>query len=156
MSYGVANGKSFGFSNCVDWLNSVILSFPEPWSVIPLKGKYYGTKIQDGRGVPILSVWRSEGNPSHREKALFGEWTPEAWADYCCDTHWESEQALSLAEFIVAGRNACESDYASSLDELALTILCACRWEEDCWPEIHCGGPNKRDLSSAIFTRHMK
>jgi len=139
MSYGCDSNGIFGFSDVKDWLESVILSFPAPWSIAPLDGKYYGTVIRDGDGRNILSVWEAEGEPSHRQKAWFCNWTPEAWAEYCCDTHWESAICLQLAENICRLRNA-------ENDELFELVQWHCRWEEDIWPMISCGGPDKRRL----------
>ncbi len=71
---------------------------PPPWSVAPLKGKYYGTHVVDADGDEVAEFWSCEGEPSDREKAAFGQdWTPVLWADYCSDCHWESQVALAAA-----------------------------------------------------------
>ena len=79
-----------------------------PWSVAPLEGKYYGTNILDSNGDEVASFWdHSEAAyPSAREKAAFGNWTEEAWADYVCDSHWESERDYARAKAIVDAMNA--------------------------------------------------
>jgi hypothetical protein len=71
-----------------------------------LNGKYYGTHVLDADGREIIEFWTATGEPSEREKASFGEWTPEAWADYCCDSHWE-----------------CEADYRAALEFIALAEI---------------------------------
>ena len=134
----------FGFFSVKDWLSSVILSFPAPWSLMPREGKYYGTKIQDARGVPILTFWMAEGGPSDREKAAFGmDWTQEAWAEYCCDCHWESESALVLAVDVIQVRNKCGTDCP---DGLLSAIVEKARWCDDVFPDLLCGGPARRRL----------
>jgi len=155
MSFGceIINGKPsrFGFSSVRDWFGSVVLSFPAPWALKPREGKFYGTEIEDARGVCILRVWLMAGGPSHREKARFGEWSEDAWADYCCDSHWESVGSLALAESIVALRNEfARNEWAdeSINHHLVDLILKHGSWDEDCWNEIACGGPNKRALKS--------
>ena len=153
MSYGWkdVNGclTPWGFASMTDWLDSVILSFPAPWILGPRDGKYYGTEILDARGKKILSLWISVGDPSAREKEYFGDWTPEAWTEYCCDSHWESEAALKLAEAIVALRNADSSWSSRDTNKILQGLLLACevRWEEEIWPEIQAGGPGKRALA---------
>lgn len=81
-----------------------------PWKVAPLTGKYYGTHILDADGDEVAEFWdHSYDHPSHpsvREKAAFGDWTEEAWADYCCDSHWESERDYARALAIVEAMNA--------------------------------------------------
>lgn len=147
--HGIYDGKPYGFFSVRDWLDSVIMSFPAPWSLLPLEGKYYGTVIQDGSGKPILSFWDGTGDPSERQKAYFGDdWTPEAWADYCCDCHWESASALAMAETAIEVRNQFDANgWIGELpDRLTLTILEKAEWKEDIWPNLLCGGPNRRAL----------
>lgn len=80
-----------------------------PWSVAPLEGKYYGTHVLDADGEEVAEFWDHSvaGAPSSREKAKFGDdWTEAAWADYCCDSHWENERDYALASAIVEAMNA--------------------------------------------------
>jgi hypothetical protein len=138
-----SDGKRFGFSSVQDWFESVILSFPAPWVVADLKGKYYGTIIVDARGIPILSVWIASGELSFREKAKFGEWTPERWAEYCADSHWESASSLAICDAIVALRNV-DSRWSQHRNELIHTVLASASWEDEIFAEIECGGPDRR------------
>lgn len=79
-----------------------------PWSLAPREGKYYGTVVLDVDGETVAEFWDHgiASPPSAREKEYFGEWTEEAWADYCCDSHWESERDYARAAAIVAAMNA--------------------------------------------------
>jgi len=138
------NEIPFGYFSVMDWLWSVVVSFDPDWTVAPLDGKYYGTTILDSRGKRILSFWYADSDdvPSSREKEDFGrEWTPEAWNEYGCDSHWESERALSIAERVVKLRNAAGIWTCSELIDL---ILKHGRWDPSVYPEIACGGPSKR------------
>lgn len=129
-----------------NWFSSVIDSFPKPWSILPRASKYYGTVIQDARGLPILSFWEyDDGEPSQREKEYFGDWTPESWEEYCSDSHWESAAALALAEKVVFLRN--DSRDFDMPEDLILAILQHGRWKEDIWAEIVCGGPGRRSIT---------
>jgi len=81
-----------------------------PWKIRERKGKYYGTWIEDSDGNSICWFWdhhtrnNSEPKPSIREIAYFGPgYTEEAWAEYCCDSHWE-----------------CSEDYQEAIDFLEL------------------------------------
>jgi len=78
-----------------------------PWSVSPLEGKYYGTHILDADGEEVAKFWDHSiaSHPSEREKARFGDWTEEAWADYVCDSHWENERDYVRAKAIVDAMN---------------------------------------------------
>lgn len=78
------------------------------WSVAPLDGKYYGTRILDADGEEVAEFWdhSTASHPSEREKASFGDWTEEKWADYVCDSHWESERDYLRAKAIVEAMNA--------------------------------------------------
>jgi hypothetical protein len=77
-----------------------------PVSLSPRHGKYYGTEIVDANGDEVMRIWTVAGEPSSREKAHFGEdYTPEAWADYCSDSHWECEADLKRAEWVVSALN---------------------------------------------------
>ncbi len=149
MSYGtdIINGAcvTFGFADVKDWLASVILSFPAPWSLAQRKGKYYGTVILDARGVPILSFWEAKGDPSEREKEYFGAWTQEAWDDHCCDSHWESANTLTVAEHVIIMRNA-EDDASAHI--LVRFIVDYGSWEDSVFREIACGGPLRRNTKS--------
>lgn len=161
MSHGAVerNGKMvrFGWSDVEDWFLSVILSFPAPWSVADLNGKYYGTEIRDARSVTIMSVWESEGDPSAREK---GDMTDEEWTEYCCDSHWESELALRVATAIVDVRNHLAGDGAAGrlrAEEaekgLVRAVLQYCRWDEAVEAEIRCGGPERRLTNAEVKRR---
>jgi hypothetical protein len=79
-----------------------------PWTVAPLEGKYYGTQILDATGDVVAEFWDHsvESAPSEREKASFGDWTEDAWAEHCCDSHWESERDYLRAKAIVDAMNA--------------------------------------------------
>jgi hypothetical protein len=77
--------------------------WPLPLTLEDLHGKYYGTRVLDANGNEVIKFWHhSDGSePSSREKERFGDWTPDRWADYCSDEHWESESDLRAAlEFI--------------------------------------------------------
>lgn len=54
---------------------------PRPWSLAPLKRKFYGTAIVDANGKTVCEMWLSEGPPSPRE-----DLDPED----ICDSHYES------------------------------------------------------------------
>ena len=150
MSFGTEMGVPWGFTSVRDWLESVILSFPAPWSLAPLVGKYYGTEILDARGVTILSFWESEGEPSHRQKAALGEpWTPEAWNDYICDNHWESAKSLEVAETAIQLRNKLtkRSYYQNDSINLLITIVISLgHWPDEVYAEVQCGGPDRRAI----------
>lgn len=150
MSHGVENIKGeitpFGFFSVKDWLESVILSFPAPWSIAPLHGKYYGTLILDARSVKILKFWDSNGDPSEREKAEWKHWTLEEWNAEVCDSHWESAATLERCRAVVALRNACAGRLFTTPDELLAVIVSEGCWDEAVWPEIACGGPKRRPL----------
>lgn len=144
--YGVRNiGREFervGYSSCLDWLESVVLSFPAPWSIGP--DTHYGTEILDSTGRIILSLWIVIGKPSKRER---GTMTDEEWSEYCCDSHWECETQWHLANAIIAMRNALEgSDWDKSENVACLTrlVIHLCRWSDQLFDEINCGGPQKR------------
>lgn len=66
-----------------------------PWSVAPLRGKYYGTVIVDSAGVEVMSITRSNHDipviPSERESQV---------RENICDSHWESQEALDAARRI--------------------------------------------------------
>lgn len=131
---------TFGFSTFRDWLESVVLSFPAPWSIAPFDGMYYGTVVQDARGVAILSFWQSCGGPSERQKQ-YG-WDPK---EDPVDNHWESEQTLDLASYVVASRNNI-NEWSDEKDRLVSVILENASWEPDVWGEIQCGGPDRRSI----------
>lgn len=69
--------------------------------IAPREGKYYGTEVLNREGHDIIKFWTAEGEPSSREKERFGNWTPEAWAEYVSDSHWECEADYQAAlEFV--------------------------------------------------------
>jgi hypothetical protein len=147
MSYGInENGEPWGFSDVRDWFEGVVLSFPAPWRLAPLDGKYYGTTILDGRGIPVLSFWRSEGELSYRERAKNPDCTTADWKEYCSDSHWESQLCLETAQAVIAARNS--TDKRPDADaRLAFHLIFTCgRWAESVWPEISFGGPNRRAI----------
>jgi hypothetical protein len=138
----------FGYSSIEDWLDSVFQSFPSPWKVRDLDGKYYGTEIEDARGRVIISLWYATGAPSARQK---GDMNDEEWGEYCCDTHWESEIALRLSETVVNLRNLLDGDrlYSEERDVRLLRYLLTelCQWDTDIFEEVRSGGgPDKRIL----------
>lgn len=140
------NGKniSFGFYSVKDWVTSVIFSFPAPWSLAPLEGYYYGTVILDAEGFPLLSFWHPQDSliPSWRQKEALSPWTQEAWEEYCCDSHWEAEETLAMAEKVINLRN--HGDHWDS-DVLTSLIIEFGKWEEEAWDLLLSGGgPNKR------------
>lgn len=142
------NGKSvaFGFVDFDDWIRSVVESFPAPWKVADLDGKYFGTEIQDARGISVLSVWLSYGEPSIRQRD--GR-TDAEWQDYCCDCHWESTTALCVARAITEARNqlsVCRSWETQELWAVLRALLNLAEWAEDVWPDIRAGGPLRRAL----------
>lgn len=140
----------FGYFSVQDWIVSTLWSFPAPWSLAPLdNGKYYETQILDARGVPVLSVFvRWGGPPSDREKAKFGHWTPEAWADHCCDYHYESEATFAAASSIVTARH--NGHPSTTPDEetpsIVPLVLQYATWHERVWADVTCGGPHRRAL----------
>ena len=138
--YGVDDKGQFGFGSVQDWVTAVLESYPAPWKVMDLDGKYYGTRIADARGIPILSVWKSEGRPSDRQRQ---DMTDAEWAEYCTDVHWESAWALALAERIVDQRAA---SWWHRGGEFALTVVEHAEWAPGLWEELLCGGPERRRL----------
>lgn len=147
MSRGNDQHGTFGFFSVQDWLNSVILSFPCPWKLAQRKGKYYGTIILDGRDIPIIGVWTATGEPSKREKEYWGDWTPEGWAEYCCDSHWECANDLQTANEIVRLRNQMGEDQRfipeRSIQSLADLVI-GQMWEKEVFRDLVCGGPLRR------------
>jgi hypothetical protein len=81
-----------------------LLAFP--LSVAERKGKYYGTDVIDATGHTVATFWHADGEPSAREKALFGDWTPQRWREYVSDAHWESDVAYRAAEELASLLNA--------------------------------------------------
>lgn len=93
--------------------------------LLPLNGKYYGTKIKvffDDGGTTTLELWYTDGEPSTREIESWGhtqkEWDENAlvdnWGcgkerikemDYRCDSHYESKTTYDLAQLIVSAIN---------------------------------------------------
>ena len=97
-----------------------------PVSLSPREGKYYGTEIVDARGALVIDLWDHEGSPvpSDREKERFGpDWTEEAWAEYCSDSHWECQDDYLFALFLVKVLNlAMEPVYAGLEGHLEYAI----------------------------------
>lgn len=150
MSYGIATVKGsaqpFGYWSVSDWIESVIRSFPKPFSVAPLKGKYYGTTVLDAAGTPVLSFWMNDGSyPSQREKDKFSGWTPERWSDYCCDSHWESALSLGVARCVVEHLNSTKDQMD---DVILMYIVNNARWCEEVFSIVRDGGvrENRRML----------
>jgi hypothetical protein len=144
MSYGYAAGSRFGFASFSDWLDSIVLSFPAPWSVRPLNGKYYGTKIADARGVEIFSFWDAGSEPSARQLGTMSE---EEWRKHRCDSHWESQSSLDMAEEAVAIRNQYFEGLAYEVPPAALvfTLLRHARLENQAANELsHGTAPGRR------------
>lgn len=80
-------------------------SFPTPWSIAPRRGKYYSTVILDANGDEVFRLARTtdKSKRSRRESPDI----PEAvWREQLSDYHWESEEVLELAEFVVGCANA--------------------------------------------------
>ena len=91
------------FENVIPCLEGIEL----PLRLHPLKGKYYGTVVEDASGNKVTHFWTAVGKPSSREIENFGpDFTMEAWRDYCCDSHWECETDLYLATVLVLNVNA--------------------------------------------------
>jgi len=82
-------------------------AFKLPWSVAPLMGKYYGTRIINCDGELVMHYCQREdedyGKPSERQ--LDGQPLGE-WLEECCDWHWESERDLAGAEALCDNMNA--------------------------------------------------
>ncbi len=77
---------------------------PRPWTIEPLKGKYYGTEVSDANGDHVCSIWREGLPPSEREIAFAGDRTwPDDW-EY--DNHSESAASLAIARLLVETANA--------------------------------------------------
>lgn len=147
MAYGIARlaGKDvqFGFSSVADWFDSIVMSFPAPWSLSD--DTHYGTVIVDARGRKLFSVWLAFGEPSARQRDGMSD---DEWAEYCTDSHWESETQWHLTNAIVAARNAI-GGHAWKTDDRALDLLRHlimqhARWDEAINAEIVCGGPDRR------------
>lgn len=85
-----------------------LLSVVLPVSLAPRKGKHYGTEVIDANGALVVTLWTAEGEPSEREKAYWGDWTPESWQEGCCDSHWESMQDYRTALWLVHILNAAQ------------------------------------------------
>lgn len=76
---------------------------PRPWSIAPLKGKYYGTDVIDANGDDVCRIWvMGDYTPSPRELEQLGGIDP---VDYFCDTHFESMASYSIASLIVYEAN---------------------------------------------------
>lgn len=86
----------------VDAFSELARRWSRPLVIADRHGKHYGTKVLDSDGVEIVTFWSAEGEPSAREKRYFGDWSPERWGNYCCDSHWESEADYRAAVEFVA------------------------------------------------------
>jgi hypothetical protein len=139
MSYGFDDRGRWGFSSVKDWFGAVLESFPAPWSIDPLAGKYYGTVIRDGRGVAVLKFWDSQGPASERQ---IGDMDEVELAEFTTDCHWESAVTISLCREVVCLRNE-PGHYPDRLRELVFEFG---MWHESVLPDLRCGGPNKRRL----------
>lgn len=90
---------------------------PVPWTVAPLDGKYYGTRIVDYMGRLVCEIWDHERpnvtgrRVSRREEQQLrvDMLTEEEWNefidDYLCDNHFETEEDYLLACQIVEAAN---------------------------------------------------
>lgn len=79
------------------------------WRLLPLEGKYYGTRIQAPNGA-IITLWGTgdDYRPSERELAEFTPEeiaTPDFMTDYFFDNHHEQQGDLENARFMVAALN---------------------------------------------------
>lgn len=89
----------------------VLIAGNTPWTLAPLDGKYYGTKLLDVKGREMISIWGSakepdDHRPSPREIERFGpDFSEECWAEYCCDTHYETKGDYLLALSILDNVN---------------------------------------------------
>ncbi len=84
----------------------------QPWELAPREGKHYGTKILDRDGNVTMTIWTSGQElgcevgeaPSLREQARYTNYTPEWWARYSYDTHYECqrdfERAVALIQIV--------------------------------------------------------
>ena len=149
--YGTDKLGRFGFASVQDWLNSVILSFPPPWSIPDLSGKYYGTEIADGDGAVILSVHVPENpEPSRRELAEVSDMDEDERRDYFCDCHHETVTALALAEVIVDGRNKIADDPVAASGDVwrrltrHITENESVSWDGAVFEAVQCGGRLRR------------
>lgn len=68
--------------------------FVLPLRVRPLKGKYYGTIIEDAEGHEVLEVWLPGTKPSRREDQ-----------EEFYDDHFETANSLMMAEGLVVMAN---------------------------------------------------
>lgn len=78
--------------------------------ILPLEGKYYGTKIIiiDGKENTLIEIWHSDGHdPSKRQLEQDGYNNVEKWKnDDCgCDSHYESDWTYKLANIIIEAVN---------------------------------------------------
>jgi len=85
-----------------------LTSIALPVTLAPREGKHYGTEVIDANGDLVITLWTASGEPSEREKAYWGNWTPELWQECCCDSHWESEQDYKTAQWLVHILNAAQ------------------------------------------------
>ena len=73
---------------------------PRPWSLAPLKGKFYGTSIMDAHGNTVCEVWLCAGPPSPRE---------DIDPAVVSDSHYESMATYETATLICDLVNAAPS-----------------------------------------------
>jgi hypothetical protein len=82
---------------CIEILRDL---HPPPWTLGPLRGKYYATKILDANGNEVLSIKNSYDSeqPSTRQEVETGTYDLETY----CDDHWENKNDYALACWIVS------------------------------------------------------
>lgn len=77
------------------------MKYDTPWSIAPLRYKYYGTEILDVNGDQVMKIWYipwkdKEGSaPSEREDQI-----------EICDSHYESVASYEIAKMIVEKMNS--------------------------------------------------
>lgn len=72
------------------------------WTIEPLKGKYYGTKIRNTKTDELIEVWLGfEGDYKPSSRELSNGWQP----DYGYD-HVELERSFEAAKIICEALNS--------------------------------------------------
>lgn len=85
--------------------------FPRPWRLAPRDRKYYGTEVLDANGEVVFKIWGTyswgveDYDPQPSERELDGQSLEEFW-EWCCDSHWETEDTYQLCQAIVDRVNA--------------------------------------------------